>query len=491
MCVNPLQIRVTSRTFGTSHFVDAPCGKCVECLKRRQNDWKLRIVHESQYWSKLYFFTLTYNNDSLPCRVDFRDIAYGIDDALFLGSYNECVEFVGNDDDLVVRSSACKVDVQKFLKRLRTNYLRSTGSVLEMKYFICAEYGPNPNGTKRPHYHGIIMTDADYFDLLPDFNAWSRDFGRMEFKQVGFGRDQASKVANYISKYCAKGCFESRIEDISNGFIERAWYIMSKNIGLRWLEQNSFQWLDKVPLSSEMSGEWSYEDVEKFFNVCPSFGDLGDKLPRFFSKDFKTHYNSNRKLVDKYAKEIDSLIDSFFVCDGSNSYSYKMPRYYRERLLCVKKTFLNSDILLKNGKPIPTLRICESQLQPVSSSGDGLQQGSHFAFSYLPEPITYESYIRKDTRYVSENFLSVAFAYRLSLRALNRFQDLYSSAKSRQPMAKDTEILLSLSRKQEMARVYREKMSTQRLLDFYNSNMWNHREFDYEFDEVLNYNIFN
>ena len=68
MCVNPLQIRVTSRTFGTSHFVDAPCGKCVECLKRRQNDWKLRIVHESQYWSKLYFFTLTYNNDSLPCR---------------------------------------------------------------------------------------------------------------------------------------------------------------------------------------------------------------------------------------------------------------------------------------------------------------------------------------------------------------------------------------------------------------------------------------
>ena len=464
MCVNPIQVKVVSRSFGVSRYVDAPCGRCVECLKRRQNDWKLRIVHEANYWSKLYFFTLTYSNDSLPCRVDYADLAYPEKYAEFYGSYNECKAFA--TDDMLIRSSACKDDVQRFLKRLRTNYERKHGKTLDMKYFVCAEYGPNPNGTKRPHYHGVIMTDAEYLHLLPEFNEWSKEYGRMEFKQVGFGRDQSSKVANYISKYCAKGCFESRYEDIQAGFIERAWYIMSKNIGSRWFEDNKKQWLKYVPVSSTIVGDWTLEDVEKFFAS-----------------------GTDRAVL--CAQEIDQLIDNFFVMDGDSTYSYKLPRYYRERLLCVKKSFNNVSLKKDNGNAIPQLSVCQSFLQSPRGSKYELSGRTSYAFAYLPEPITFETFVRKDVRYVAENFLSVAFAYRTSLRVIHRYQEEFDALKVAIPTLQDFEIDIRLLRQRARAKLYREQMSTSSLRDFYNSNMWKHREFDYESDGILDYNIFN
>ena len=464
MCLNPRLLKVTSRTFGVSRYIDAPCGSCIECLKKRQNDWKLRIVHESNYWSKLYFFTLTYSNDTLPCRVDYRDLAFPDERAVFCGSYNDCKSII--DDDMIIRSSACKDDVQRFLKRLRTNYERDFGVRLEMKYFICAEYGPNPSGTKRPHYHGIIMTNASYNDLLPEFNAWRDTYGRMEFKQVGFGRDQSSKVANYISKYCAKGCFESRLSDIQSGFIEPAWYIMSKNIGLRWFEDNKFQWLKYVPVSSQMKGDWTYEDVERFFKS-----------------------GSDKSFV--CARELDSLLDNFFIIDGDSCFSYKMPRYYRERLLCVKKSFTNSSILKQNGEPVPELSVCQSFLQSTSGIDSGLQGRSSFALSYFPEPITFKSYLRKDVRYVAENFLSVAFAYRLSMRVFDLYKTKFNALRASEPSLSDSEIDIRLLRQRACSQSYRKHDAETSLCNFYESNMWKHREFDFESDGVLNYNLFN
>ena len=461
MCVNPFQVKVTSRSFGVSRYVDAPCGHCVECLKRRQNDWKLRLVHESSYWSNLFFFTLTYSNKSLPCRVDYSDLAVPDVCPLFVGSYDECKVFA--DDDMTIRSTACKSHIQKFLKRLRINYQRKHGVPLEMKYFICSEYGPNPNGTKRPHYHGLLMTNASYFDLLPEFNEWKRDYGRMEFKQVGYGRDQSSKVANYISKYCAKGCFQSRLDDIYSGFIENAWYVMSKNIGLRWFEENKFQWLKYVPSCRTIVGDWTYEDVERFFSS-----------------------GTDKSVL--CAQEIDALLDNFFVIDG-DSFSYKMPRYYRERLLCVRKTFTNPSIFLKNGKPVPCITPLKSFLQSSSSEKYEFRGCSPVPYSCVPEPITYETFLRKDVRYVSENFLSVAFAYRLSLRIADCYQKKFEGEKGVTPSLSDTEVHLRLLSQRENSLKYREQMSTQGLCDFYNSNMWKHREFDFECSGEFNYNI--
>ena len=477
MCIQPISKKIDSSKYSGVYSIKVPCGKCLECLRDKQNDWLVRLYMESKYHSNLLFFTLTYSNDSLPCRVDYADLAYPEKYAEFYGSYNECKAFAS--DDMLIRSTACKVDVQRFLKRMRTNYERKHGETLKMKYFICAEYGPNPKGTRRPHYHGVIMTDAEYFDLLPEFNEWSENYGRMEFKQVGFGRDQSSKVANYISKYCAKGAlrydketgeflplYESRYEDIQAGFIERAWYIMSKNIGSRWFEENKEQWLRYVPVSSSIVGNWTLEDVEKFFA-------------------------SGTDRANLCAKEIDLLIDNFFVMDGDSTYSYKLPRYYRERLLCVKKSFDNVSLKKENGTVIPQLTVCQSFLQSPRSTKCELSGRTSYAFACLPEPITYETFVRKDVRYVAENFLSVAFAYRTSLRVMYRYQEEFNSLKISFPTLQDFEIDIRLLRQRARAKLYREQMSASSLRDFYNSNMWKNREFDYESDGVLDYNIFN
>lgn len=75
-------------------------------------------------------------------------------------------------------------------------------------------------------------------------------------------------------------------------------------------------------MSASIVGDWTLEDVEKFFA-------------------------SGTDRANLCAQEIDQLIDNFFVMDGDSTYSYKLPRYYRERLLCVKKSFNNVSLKKK------------------------------------------------------------------------------------------------------------------------------------------------
>lgn len=232
---------------------------------------------------------------------------------------------------------------------------------------------------------------------------------------------------------------------------------MSKNIGSRWFEENKQHWLKYVPVSASIVGDWTFDDVANFFAS-----------------------GTDRAVL--CAQEIDTLLDNFFVMDGDSTYSYKMPRYYRERLLCVKKTFINYNTLLHHGKPVPDMRFTESQLLP---------EQQHFAYYYAPAQITYKSVIRKDVRYVSENFLSSAFAFRASLRIMHRYQTEFDAIKITNPSLQDIEIDICLLRQRARAQLFRERMSTSSLRDFYNSNMWKHREFDYESDGILDYNIFN
>lgn len=294
MCLYPRQIIVQSRTFGVRRVIDAPCGKCVDCLKQRQNDWKLRICHESGYWSHVYFFTLTYRDSALPCSVTYEDEydnIYGI----FRKPQAECI---ASQLGMVFKSTAYIDDVQNFIKRMRTGYERKQGVQLDMKYFICAEYGPNPKGTKRPHYHGVLMTSAEYNALLPYFNSWRSDYGRMEFKEVGIEREDKSSVANYVSKYCAKGCFESRVEDIANKQISRAFSVMSKNIGARWLADHADDYLSRVPSLVTVEGDWTIEDIDRFYHKTLESG---------YYNLYK-HIGSDRE--HPIWKEVDNLIEN-------------------------------------------------------------------------------------------------------------------------------------------------------------------------------------
>lgn len=468
MCLYPRKVMVQSRTFGVRRVIDAPCGKCVECLKQRQNDWKLRICHECSYWSHVYFFTLTYRNSALPCSVTYEDEYDNI-----YGIYRMPeAQRVAADLGMVVKSTAFVDDVQNFIKRMRTDYERKQGKKLDMKYFICAEYGPNPNGTKRPHYHGVLMTSALYYELLPYFNQWKSDYGRMEFVEVGATREDKSSVSNYVSKYCAKGCFESRAEDIANKHVSRAFSVMSKNIGARWLSERSDDYLSRVPSLITVDGDWSIEDIDKFYHATLECG----------------YYNLAKMVGSKYEhpiwKEVDDLIENMRVWDG-DKYSYRLPRYYRDRLFSVKKTFLNYD----TKRTSPSLRIASDVVLRDFYSCSSFDRLPEKKAQYSEAPflstgfITYSLHERKDTRYVRENFLSCAIAYRLQLLALARSREDERKYKGSLFYRDKNGCIHSRYEDDKRAAIEaRRKVAESSLRNFYQSNMWKNRVLDFDAD---------
>lgn len=441
MCVSPIMVKVTSRTFLTERYIDAPCGKCIECLKRRQNDWKLRICNESKNWSHFYFFTLTYRDDMLPCNVHWCDC---VDSPLYSGRKPECDEWISRHSfgtDMICCSTAFKSDVQHWLKRMRIRYERSFDQPLKMKYFICAEYGPNPRGTKRPHYHGVIMTDASYYELLPAFNEWNDNYGRVDFKEVGAEREDKSAVSNYVSKYCAKGEFESRAYDISLGRIENAWLCASKNIGSIWSESLREHYERKYPAAFSVAGEWSFSDIDLSYH--------------------KNYFNG--KTSNPAWKDVERILSDIYVYDGQN-HRYKMPRYLRERIFCEPKYFINYDTSSKIS-----LHLCPEE--------GAIEQGFR-PFAFYPQPITFESKIRMDKRYVSENFVSCALAYLLSLRASTRDWENFCNFRKCHSRLSSRECFRLHSDRQQAAKLYRESSAKSSLSNFYTTNMWTHRELD-------------
>lgn len=438
MCVNISPRVVTLRRTGKTVVVNTPCGHCVECLKKRQNDWKLRICHESAEWSHCYFFTLTYRNDVLPCRVVNRD-EFGC--IHYSGTFPQCQEFINRFPfcDLEIVSSANKSEIQAFIKRIREDISRKfyDGERWPMKYFVCAEYGPNPRGTKRPHYHGIILCNDGPNVLKPYFNLWASLMGRIDFQEVGVGREDRSSVANYISKYCAKGCFESRKEDIDHQLIEKAWTIMSKNIGANWLSAHIHDYHRFVPTCLSVGGDWSEEDIESFFA-------------------------SGTDLTLLVTKEIDDLIRNLRVFDG-DVHGYKMPRYYFDRIINKPVVY---ERLIATDKP--DLKIAYGLLS---------RKPLHYACFYSPEAITYQTRVSKDKRYVPESFLSRALAHRLRVLALEcncRLADKLTRDYGYSLAQAD----ITVVRNQALALKYCEQNALSSLQSFYVTNMWNHREFD-------------
>lgn len=130
-----------------------PCGKCPACLKRRQSDWALRMMLESEFYSNNLFVTLTYDDDNKPTN-----------------------GFVSRDE------------CQRYIKRLRKFIYPH-----RIRYFLCGEYGAK---TYRPHYHAVFFgyPEGDEFFKAID-SCWSKGFVTVE----RFNQNRAYYVAKYIS----------------------------------------------------------------------------------------------------------------------------------------------------------------------------------------------------------------------------------------------------------------------------------------------------
>lgn len=169
MCFYPIQIK-TEDAFGILVNQSVPCGKCIECLKDSQNSWKIRLMEEARDHLYVYFFTLTYNDDSVP--------------------------FTYMEDGTRV-NHVSKIDIQLWLKRNRMRYVRQFNKEIDFKYFVTSEYGPN---TGRPHYHGIIFTDISPTFITSMFRDWSDTYGFINFSEIKSGKKKVHDVAFHLSQ---------------------------------------------------------------------------------------------------------------------------------------------------------------------------------------------------------------------------------------------------------------------------------------------------
>lgn len=182
-----------------NHYSEAarivPCGKCVLCLKRRQNAWAFRLEEETKVSISACFITLTYAVEPISM----------------------------NGHPTLLKS-----DFQKFMKRLRKQ-LNNQG----IKYYACGEYGEK---TYRPHYHAIM------FNLPP---SWLQDSEKLTRTWAHGHVDispNTTATMRYVTKYIMKGRHNpEHIIDIDTGEIiledDRfpPFSLMSKKMGLAHL----------------------------------------------------------------------------------------------------------------------------------------------------------------------------------------------------------------------------------------------------------------
>ena len=177
-----------SRLYGYNTLrMTVSCGKCINCLKRRQNSLAVRCMREAAKRGSMCFLTLTYDNEYLPlaisiesvnkdtgeitqfqkpfplvrcdstredaspefvslCRADLELIPKSPNARVITRDFYEDDEFLYR---YVITPSLYRRDVRLWLKRARVRYKRDKGKSLpEFTYVVCGEMGPK---TCRPH----------------------------------------------------------------------------------------------------------------------------------------------------------------------------------------------------------------------------------------------------------------------------------------------------------------------------------------------------
>lgn len=286
MCLQPITLKPTYCKYdGQFHSYTVPCGKCLECKIKYQNDWFVRLSQESKQHGVIIFFTLTYRE-----RISPRYWMFNKDRRQFF-----CPYYVDKNTGETHRTVYLK-HVQDWLKRFRINrYRRLVENGLSnevakvknrFKYFITSEYGPQ---TLRPHYHGIFfgVSESDFRDAYED---WMDYYGNVEYSVIYLNDAKyRSNIFRYVAKYCSKGVFEN--PKVELGLVDKTFHLISKKLGANYITPQSLAY---------HLGRDIYIGKQRI---------------------------NNHQYTDDYLNYL--IINRRIFVDG---WSYDMPRYYRNQI---------------------------------------------------------------------------------------------------------------------------------------------------------------
>lgn len=186
MCLSPIILNTDKAKYHTEHTTPVPCGKCVQCLSRRKNQWVFRLQQELKVAKSAAFITLTYEDEHLPIT------ANGL-------------------QTLKIK------DFQDYMKRLRKNT-----KAQNLKFYQAGEYGEL---TERPHYHQILFNlEQQYLEEEYIQNTWQKG-------HVSIGQVTAASIA-YTAKYIMKGTYKPKNENDDRSPVKAS---MSNGIGKNFL----------------------------------------------------------------------------------------------------------------------------------------------------------------------------------------------------------------------------------------------------------------
>ena len=295
-------------------FLFVPCGKCILCREKKANEWVSRAMCETQTSTNVpYFITLTYNDFCVP------------------------------------KNGVRKRAAQLFLKRLRINMARFTKQDLNLRFFLCSEYGSK---SARPHYHLLLwnvpnldpnwqlhnkmlqdviqkswsfMVSKKYYDTLPDLKD---KYGVSIYKfyddvakrhRVMYGYTVCSECnvhrVRYSMKYMRKDSDIPYVVDPDTGemkYKNDIFFLSSRRrgIGFEWIDSHKEEYrcdpsiLD-VQLTCKYTGEQYKGCLPRYFKDI-----IAPTRSRVISKEIRDLYDEYNRLydsIDAYIPYVNTL----------------------------------------------------------------------------------------------------------------------------------------------------------------------------------------
>lgn len=182
-------------------YVPIGCNTCIECKKKKQRDWQVRLSEEIKAKPNGKFLTLTFTDQAI------EELTLYINDGIHLDTKTgECIQvkeplqtpLTGYDLDNAIATLA----VRRFKERWRKKYGKS------LRHWYITELGHE--GTENIHLHGIVWCDHELADVEKYWQyGWVWKGKISAIKRGGFTRQTLVNYVNertvgYITKYVSK-----------------------------------------------------------------------------------------------------------------------------------------------------------------------------------------------------------------------------------------------------------------------------------------------